>query len=215
MRAFSSCGKRGPLFITVCGPFTVTASLVVGHRLQTRRLSNCGSWAQLLCGMWDLPRPGLEPVSPALAGRFSTTVLPGKPFNFLKEDVLASWPSAPVHASGVPTMPGCCRGCEGIPILQAVLLGEMQPRLRLRCVGLPSSGSSLQQASPGSPSLFPQCQGLVVPFQTLTPPSLVSGQYCYFQDVPYQLLPPVVPDFLFHQHPIIAPSLFNRSICPC
>ena len=29
--------------------------------------------------MWDLSRPGLEPVSPALAGRFSTTVLLGKP----------------------------------------------------------------------------------------------------------------------------------------
>ncbi|KAJ8792834.1 hypothetical protein J1605_004019 [Eschrichtius robustus] len=29
--------------------------------------------------MWDLPSPGLEPVSPALAGRFSTTVPPGKP----------------------------------------------------------------------------------------------------------------------------------------
>ena len=35
--------------------------------------------------MWDLPRPGLEPVSPALAGRFSTTAPPGKPlFYFLK-----------------------------------------------------------------------------------------------------------------------------------
>ena len=33
----------------------------------------------LLCGMWDLPRPGLEPVSPALAGRFSTAAPPGKP----------------------------------------------------------------------------------------------------------------------------------------
>ena len=29
--------------------------------------------------MWDLPRPGLEPASPALAGRFSTTAPPGKP----------------------------------------------------------------------------------------------------------------------------------------
>ena len=29
--------------------------------------------------MWDLPRPGLKPVSPALAGRFSTTAPPGKP----------------------------------------------------------------------------------------------------------------------------------------
>ena len=35
--------------------------------------------AQLLRGMWDPPRPGLEPVSPALAGRFLTTAPPGKP----------------------------------------------------------------------------------------------------------------------------------------
>ena len=43
-RAFSSCGKRGPLFIAVRGPLTVAASLVAEHRLQTRRLS-CGSRA--------------------------------------------------------------------------------------------------------------------------------------------------------------------------
>ena len=79
-RAFSSCGKRGSLFIAVCGPLTIAASPVAEHRLQTRRLSSCGSRAQLLPGMWDLPRPGLEPVSPALAGRFSTTAPPGKPF---------------------------------------------------------------------------------------------------------------------------------------
>ena len=79
-RAFSSCGKRGPLFIAVRGPLTIAASPVAEHRLQTRRLSNCGSWAHLLRGMWDLPRPGLKPVSPALAGRFPTTVPPGKPY---------------------------------------------------------------------------------------------------------------------------------------
>ena len=78
-RAFSSCGKWGPLFIAVHGPLTIAASLVAEHRLQTRRLSSCGSQAQLLHGLWDPPRPGLEPVSPALAGRFSTTVPPGKP----------------------------------------------------------------------------------------------------------------------------------------
>ena len=78
-RAFSSCGKWGPLFIVVHGPLTIMASLVANHRLQTRRLSSCGSQAQLLRGMWDLPRPGLEPLSPALAGRFSTTAPPGKP----------------------------------------------------------------------------------------------------------------------------------------
>ena len=86
-RAFSSCGKwgplfivvRGPLFIAVRGPLNIAAPPVAGHRLQTCRLSSCGSRAKLLCGMWDLPRPGLEPVSPALAGRFSTTAPPGKP----------------------------------------------------------------------------------------------------------------------------------------
>ena len=32
----------------------------------------------LRLGMWDLPRPGLESVSPALAGGFLTTAPPGK-----------------------------------------------------------------------------------------------------------------------------------------
>ena len=73
-RAFSSCGKRGPLFIAVRGPLTIAASLVAECRL-----SSCGSRAQLLRGMWDLPRPGLEPLSPSLAGRLSTTAPPGKP----------------------------------------------------------------------------------------------------------------------------------------
>ena len=58
---------------------SLSRPLVAEHRLQIRRLSSCGSRAQLLHGMWDLPRPGLEPVSPALAGRFSTTAPPGKP----------------------------------------------------------------------------------------------------------------------------------------
>ena len=82
-RAFSSCGNWGPLFIAVRGPLTITVSLVAEHRLQTRRLSNCGSRAQSLCGMWDPPRPGLEPVSPALAGRVSTTAPPGKPMKIV------------------------------------------------------------------------------------------------------------------------------------
>ena len=85
-RAFSSCGKwgphfiavRGPLFIAVREPFTTAAPPVAGHRLQTRRFSSCGSRAQPLRGMWDPPRPGLEPASPALADRFTTTAPPGK-----------------------------------------------------------------------------------------------------------------------------------------
>ena len=110
-RAFSSCGKRGPLFIVVHGPLTIAASLVAEHRLQTRRLSNCGSWAQSLRGMWDPPGPRLEPVSPALAGRFSTTVPPGKPQNTelltlesrvpslaMKESVPLSWRHPPISS---------------------------------------------------------------------------------------------------------------------
>ena len=42
--------------------------------------------------MWDLPRPGLEPVSPALAGGFLATAPPGKP---------PSWPFYLRHLSSV------------------------------------------------------------------------------------------------------------------
>ena len=94
-RAFSSCGKQGPLFIVAHGPLTIAASLVAEHRLQTRRLSSCGSRAQLLRGMWDLPRPGLKPVSPALVGGFSTTAPPGKPLKFLYDIILD-----PIHQCG-------------------------------------------------------------------------------------------------------------------
>ena len=70
----------------VHGLLIVVASLVVEHGLlgvrasvvAARSLSSCGAWASLLRGMWDIPRPGLEPVSPALAGRSLTTALPGK-----------------------------------------------------------------------------------------------------------------------------------------
>ena len=101
--AFSSCIERGLLFVVVhglliavashCGSFSCCgawapgsrASVVVacglsscGLRALERRLSSCGARAQLLRSPWDLPRPGLEPVSPALAGGFLATAPPGK-----------------------------------------------------------------------------------------------------------------------------------------
>ena len=80
LRGLSLVVASGGLSSSRCaGLSTIAASLAVEHRLQTRRLSNCGSRTQLLRGMWDLPRPGLEPMSPALAGRFSTAAPPGKP----------------------------------------------------------------------------------------------------------------------------------------
>ena len=63
-RAFSSCGKWGPLFIAVRGPLTIAASLVAEHRLQTRRLAaivahrpSCSA----ACGIF--PEQGSNPCS--------------------------------------------------------------------------------------------------------------------------------------------------------
>ena len=86
VQAFSSCGERGLLFFEEHGLLIAVASLVVEHGLQACRLqqlwhvgfSSCGTRAQLLCGMWDLPRPGIKPVSCALAGGLPTTAPPGK-----------------------------------------------------------------------------------------------------------------------------------------
>ena len=46
------------------------------------RFSSCVAWALLFCSMWDLPRPGIKPMCPALAGRFLTTRPPGKSLLF-------------------------------------------------------------------------------------------------------------------------------------
>ena len=43
------------------------------------RLNSCGSRPYLRSSTWDLPRPGIEPVSPALAGGFFSKEPPGKP----------------------------------------------------------------------------------------------------------------------------------------
>ena len=113
-RALSSCGKWGPLFIAVRRPLTIAASLVAEHRLQRRRLSSCGSRAQLLRGMWDPPRPGLVPMYPALAGRFSTTAPQGKPlFCFILKEVPFSGLLGP---SGVHHFPSRISECLQTPV---------------------------------------------------------------------------------------------------
>ena len=79
VRGLSLVAASGGHSSSRCAGLSLSRPLLAEHRLQTRRLSNCSSRVQLLRGMWDLPRPGLEPVSPALAGRLSTTAPPGKP----------------------------------------------------------------------------------------------------------------------------------------
>ena len=89
--AFSSCSEWGLLFVAVCGLLLAVASLVVEHRLQVHGLSSCGSRAQLLHGMWDLPGPGIKPVSPALTGGFLTITPAGKSLSQHLETFLHSY----------------------------------------------------------------------------------------------------------------------------
>ena len=77
---------RGCSRVAVHGLFIAVASLVVEHRLFRRlgfssccsqalelRLSSCDARAQLLCSVWNLPVPGIKPMSPVLAIRFLST----------------------------------------------------------------------------------------------------------------------------------------------
>ena len=69
---FSCLGVWAP--VTPARGLGSCSSWAPGHRL-----NSCGSQALLHRGMWGLPRSGMEPVSPALAGGFFTTDPPGKP----------------------------------------------------------------------------------------------------------------------------------------
>ena len=59
----------------------------MGPRAQAQQLWRTGLVA---LRVWDLPRPGLEPVSPALAGGFLTTGPPGKPLKYFFETLLVA-----------------------------------------------------------------------------------------------------------------------------
>ena len=74
--------------VAVRGLLPVVASLAAEHSLRASvvaacRLRSCGTQAQLLRSMWDLPGSGIEPLSLELTGRFFTTELPGKPSSVL------------------------------------------------------------------------------------------------------------------------------------
>ena len=82
--AFSSCDEQGLLsscsaWASHCGGFSCCGARALGHAV----VSGCGTWAQLPHGIWDLARPGVEPVSLALADGFFFTVPPGKSENHL------------------------------------------------------------------------------------------------------------------------------------
>ena len=58
--------------------FSLLWLLVAEQGLWGVGFSSCGVRAQLPHGMWHLPRPGIQPVSLALAGRLLTPGLLGK-----------------------------------------------------------------------------------------------------------------------------------------
>ena len=97
---FSSCGARASVVevcgLSSCGAWALgcTSFSSCGAWALEHRISSCGTRAQLLHGMWDLPGPGIEPMSPALAGGFLTIAPPGKSFPFLFLFLfLFLWPS--------------------------------------------------------------------------------------------------------------------------
>ena len=76
--------REGYSLVVVCRLFVAVASIVAGHRLGwecsscdsqalEHRLCNCGIQTWLFHSMWDLPRPGIKPVTPAPAGKFFTS----------------------------------------------------------------------------------------------------------------------------------------------
>ena len=79
-QAFASCREQGLLSSFNAWASHSSGLLCCGvQSLGHPGFRICSTWAQLLCSMWGLPRPGIEPVSPALQDRFLTTGPPRKP----------------------------------------------------------------------------------------------------------------------------------------
>ena len=86
VRVFSSCGERRLPCIVIRRLHVVVASPVgrawalrfSGSVASAPRLSSTGTWAQFSHGMWDLPGPGINPMSPMMAGGPVSTAPSGK-----------------------------------------------------------------------------------------------------------------------------------------
>ena len=66
------------LFLAVLGLRCCAQDFSCGEQALEHRLSSFGTQASSLHSMWDLPGPGIEPMSTELAGRFLTARPPGK-----------------------------------------------------------------------------------------------------------------------------------------
>ena len=79
LKGFSLVASGGYSLVVVHGLLVAAASFV---DLGARALVSCGARAWLSRSMWNLAGPGIEPVFPALAGRFLTTGPPGKSLHY-------------------------------------------------------------------------------------------------------------------------------------
>ena len=121
-RAFSSCGEWELLLITA-PRFLIAVPPAVEHRAQAcrGRLSSRGAWAQLLCSLWDLSRPGTETVSSALAGGFVTIGPPGKSCLLLESRVSLHLPALLEPPGLWPHQPLACSPCA----ISAYVVGSL------------------------------------------------------------------------------------------
>ena len=67
--AFSSCVERGYSSLWCTGSSLLWLLMLRSTGSRRAGFSSCAAQVWLLCSMWDLPGPGLEPVSPALSPR--------------------------------------------------------------------------------------------------------------------------------------------------
>ena len=72
------CLRRGGLLFVAVHSSRHAGFSSCGLQTLEHRVSSCGAQAVALQHMWDLPRPGIKPMSPTLKGGFSATVSPGK-----------------------------------------------------------------------------------------------------------------------------------------
>ena len=94
--------------------------------------------------MWDLPGPGIKPVSPALAGGFLTTAPPGKPYlSIFKEKenfpslatvgaqgLGAATLAVQFHVSQVPSIRRACFGKQLNFCICAILRTSVKPLIK-------------------------------------------------------------------------------------
>ena len=89
----SSCGVQASHCAGLsCGAWALGCFSSCSPQALEQKLSSCGTRAQLFHSMRDLPGPGSELMSPALAGRFFTTEPPEKSSGYFYQEFWAcSW----------------------------------------------------------------------------------------------------------------------------